>query len=104
MQHTQSAVLSGVNRREEKDSTNAIGLHSMPSSWTKATMLVRCNSSIRGYSAASLPVVSAILELLRWKITPIVPLGGSISASDDLMPLSYIAGAIQGNPYTVVPS
>ena len=102
MQHTQSAVLSGVNRGEEKDSTNAIGLHSMPSSWTKATMLVRCNSNIRGHSAVSLPIVSAILELLRWKITPIVPLRGSISASGDLMPLSYIAGAIQGNPDTFV--
>ena len=65
-------------------------------------MLVRCNSNIRGHSAVSLPVVSAILELLRGKITPIVPLRGSISASGDLMPLSYIAGAIQGNPDTFV--
>ena len=50
----------------------------------------------------SLSVVNTILELLRSKITPIVPLRGSISASGDLMPLSYIAGAIQGNPDTFV--
>ena len=102
MQHTQSAVLTGFGGAKDANSPERIASHSMPSAWTKAAMLIRCNSNIRGHSALSLPVVYAILELLRRNISPIVPLRGSISASGDLMPLSYIAGAIQGNPDTFV--
>lgn len=61
-------------------------------------MLIRCNSNIRGHSGLSRPVVDTIIEMLRRNITPIVPLRGSVSASGDLMPMSYIAGAIQGCP------
>lgn len=50
----------------------------------------------------SRPVIDAMIELLRQDITPIVPLRGSISASGDIMPLSYVAGAIQGNPDVLV--
>ena len=72
--------------------------NSMPSSWVKATMLVRCNATARGHSAVTLKVLRAILQLLRLGITPIIPLRGSISASGDLMPLAYIAGVLEGNP------
>jgi phenylalanine ammonia-lyase len=61
-------------------------------------MLIRCNSLIRGHSGVRLSVVQAILDLLNKNIIPVVPLRGSISASGDLSPLSYIAGAIEGSP------
>lgn len=70
----------------------------MPPSWVRAAIAVRCNSTIRGHSAVSSEVVKALLNLLEHHITPIVPLRGSVSASGDLMPLSYIAGAVEGNP------
>ena len=65
-------------------------------------MLIRCNSNIRGHSGLSRPVIDIIIEMLRRNITPIVPLRGSVSASGDLMPMSYIAGAIQGCPDILV--
>lgn len=72
--------------------------HAMPAPWVRAAIAVRCNSTVRGHSAVSSEVVRALLRLLEHGITPIVPLRGSVSASGDLMPLSYIAGAVEGNP------
>ncbi|KAF7587544.1 hypothetical protein BBP40_007055 [Aspergillus hancockii] len=75
-----------------------LGSHAIPVPWVRAAMLVRCNSNARGHSAVTLSVMNSILRLLERQITPVVPLRGSISASGDLIPLSYIAGAIEGNP------
>ena len=65
-------------------------------------MLIRCNSALRGHSGVRLELIQAILRLLETGMTPIVPLRGSISASGDLMPLSYIAGVLEGNPDIMV--
>jgi phenylalanine ammonia-lyase len=43
-------------------------------------------------------VVQRLGDLLTHDIIPVVPLRGSISASGDLSPLSYIGGVIQGKP------
>ncbi|KAK1142041.1 hypothetical protein N8T08_008247 [Aspergillus melleus] len=72
--------------------------HSMPVPVVKAAMLTRCNSLLRGHSAVRPEVVQHILALLANGMTPVVPLRGSISASGDLTPLAYIAGALEGNP------
>ncbi|PYI02052.1 phenylalanine ammonia-lyase [Aspergillus sclerotiicarbonarius CBS 121057] len=98
MQHTQSAILTREDKSESPDSHEYLESHSMPSAWTRAMILIRCNANIRGHSAMTRNVVDAMIQLLEHDIVPIVPLRGSISASGDLMPLSYIAGAIQGNP------
>lgn len=68
----------------------------MPAAWTRAALVVRLNSLLRGHSAASLPLLNAMGSLLSKQITPIVPLRGTISASGDLSPLSYVAGALIG--------
>lgn len=70
----------------------------MPSSWVRGAMLIRCKSLLRGYSAVRMDIIQSILALLNNDMIPLVPLRGSISASGDLQPLSYLAGAIEGNP------
>jgi phenylalanine ammonia-lyase len=91
MQLTQAGILS-------HGAPGKLPGQAMSISWIRATILVRCNATVRGHSAVSVPVLQAVINLLQHKLTPIVPLRGSISASGDLMPLSYIAGTIEGNP------
>jgi phenylalanine ammonia-lyase len=71
---------------------------SMPESWIRASMLIRSNSLATGHSGLTLPLLQNIVQLLRLDILPLTPLRGSISASGDLSPLSYLAGLVQGNP------
>ena len=72
---------------------------SMPESWVRASMLIRSNSLSAGNSGVTLGLLQNIVRLLRSDVIPLVPLRGSISASGDLSPLSYLAGVVQGNPY-----
>lgn len=99
MQLLQSGVLTqdelGTSQTPERQSFMP---HCMPSSWTRAMTAVRLNQCIRGHSAIDRNTIASLLKLVEAGITPVVPLRGSISASGDLMPLSYIAGTLEGNP------
>ena len=68
----------------------------MPAPWVRAALLIRLNSLLRGHSAASPELLFAMGGLLEKGVTPVVPMRGSISASGDLSPLSYIAGTLIG--------
>ncbi|KAJ5710000.1 hypothetical protein N7493_009592 [Penicillium malachiteum] len=99
LQLTQSGVILASDQVvNDGVSEHRSELTSMPMSWVRAAMLVRCNATARGHSAVTMNVLQAILRLLRHDIVPMVPLKGSVSASGDLMPLAFIAGAIEGNP------
>ncbi|KAL1858363.1 hypothetical protein Plec18170_002561 [Paecilomyces lecythidis] len=97
LQLTQSGILTGADFVPRVGDYNW-GSHAMPVTWMRAAMLVRCNHLLRGHSGVRLEIVDAILRLLCMGLTPIVPLRGSISASGDLMPLSYLVGVLEGNP------
>ena len=70
----------------------------LPWTWARAAILIRINSLVKGCSGVRPVVVERLQDLLRHDIIPMIPLRGSISASGDLSPLSYIGGAIQGKP------
>jgi histidine ammonia-lyase len=62
----------------------------------RATMVVRANCLARGHSAVRNVVIERLLDLLNADITPAIREQGSVGASGDLIPLSYVAAALQG--------
>lgn len=98
LQHTQSGILVHGDTSNNANECEYLSLHSMPSTWVRAIMLIRCNSIVRGHSAASQTIIEAILNLIRINFTPVIPLRGTVSASGDLMPLAYVGGTVEGSP------
>lgn len=62
----------------------------------RAVLLVRLCSLARGYSGVSLALLERLVWMLNEDIVPVIPSEGSVGASGDLTPLSYIAGALVG--------
>lgn len=77
---------------------DAMLLAAMPIPIVRGAMAVRVNSCVRGHSGVRLSVLQSIVDMLNAGLVPCIPLRGTISASGDLSPLSYIAGAICGHP------
>lgn len=64
---------------------------------TRAAMVCRLLCLARGYSGVSLLLLEKVAAFLNSGITPVVPSEGSVGASGDLTPMSYIAAALAGD-------
>jgi phenylalanine ammonia-lyase len=97
LQHTQSGIITSWDKGlSVGDVDNSP--HVFHTTWVRGAILVRANQNLRGHSAIRVDVLQRLLDLLDKGILPLIPLRGTISASGDLMPLSYIAGVLNGNP------
>jgi histidine ammonia-lyase len=63
---------------------------------TLAVLLVRLNSLAQGYSAVRFELLEALAALINRRVLPRIPAEGSVGASGDLTPLSYVAAVLMG--------
>ena len=98
LQHHHTGVLIASDIGQDDPALEHLSQHRLPRNVVRGAMLARAHSLMRGHSAVRRTVIAVLLKLLNLDFIPAIPLRGSISASGDLTPLSYIAGAIEGNP------
>ena len=72
-----------------------LGKH-FDSQQTRAILMVRLNSLAQGFSGVRYLLLQQITELLKQDILPLIPEEGSVGASGDLTPLSYLAAVLAG--------
>ncbi|WP_105254605.1 HAL/PAL/TAL family ammonia-lyase [Pseudoalteromonas sp. T1lg75] len=63
---------------------------------SRAILATRLTSLTQGYSGVSWELLYLLRDMLNQKILPLIPQEGSVGASGDLTPLSYVAGALVG--------
>jgi len=63
---------------------------------TRTIIAVRLNTLAQGFSGVSYELLKRIAMLLEHDILPLIPEEGSVGASGDLTPLSYLAGTLIG--------
>ncbi|WP_035056700.1 HAL/PAL/TAL family ammonia-lyase [Andreprevotia chitinilytica] len=63
---------------------------------TRAILAARLASLTRGFSGVSWGLLEQLAALLEHDILPLIPAEGSVGASGDLTPLSYVAAALCG--------
>ncbi|MGF1469676.1 MAG: histidine ammonia-lyase [Sandaracinaceae bacterium] len=67
-----------------------------------AVLVARLASLARGYSGVRREVLDALLGLLARRVLPAIPEEGSVGASGDLTPLSYVAAVLAGEREVLV--
>lgn len=69
-----------------------------------AILASRASSLAQGFSGVSEELLQTLLTLINHKVTPVIPQEGSVGASGDLTPLSYVAAVLMGEREVVYQS
>jgi histidine ammonia-lyase len=68
----------------------------------RAVLVARLASLCRGYSGVSLSLLELLATLIDKNVVPLIPEEGSVGASGDLTPLSYVAAVLIGERQVVM--
>jgi histidine ammonia-lyase len=68
----------------------------LPPDYARAVVLVRANCFAKGHSAVRPLLIERLHDLLNHDYVPVIPEQGSVGASGDLIPGSYIGAALLG--------
>jgi histidine ammonia-lyase len=63
---------------------------------TRTVLMARLQSLAQGFSGVSLELLQRLVALLERDVLPVIPQEGSVGASGDLTPLSYVAAVLCG--------
>lgn len=69
---------------------------------TRAILAARLQSLVQGLSGVSLALLQQLETLIREDLLPVIPQEGSVGASGDLTPLSYVAAVLCGEREVMV--
>jgi histidine ammonia-lyase len=72
-----------------------LGAH-LPHATARGVLVARLASLCRGYSGVRLELLQRLVEFLNLDVMPVIPEEGSVGASGDLTPLSYVAALLVG--------
>jgi histidine ammonia-lyase len=72
--------------------SHAVGVgEPLPDEASRAALLFRLNSLLKGHSGVRREIVDYLIKLLNYKVYPVIPAKGSVGASGDLAPLAHLA-------------
>jgi histidine ammonia-lyase len=69
---------------------------STPREVVRAMLLLRAHSLAMGASGVRAELIEMLIAMLERRVTPVVPLQGSVGASGDLAPLAHVASVLVG--------
>lgn len=68
----------------------------LPKELGRAVVVCRLNSNVKGHSAVRPELADMLVTLINKDIIPVIPELGSVGASGDLTPLSYVGAVLMG--------
>jgi len=83
--------------------SHAMGIgEPIPEEYVLASMLVRLNTLLKGYSGVSPELLELITFFLNKRIIPVIPEHGAVGTSGDLVQLAHIALSLMGEGEVII--